>query len=135
MGIFSAMEIIAEQRIAEATERGEFENLPGMGKPLILEDDSHVAPELRMAWKILKNANCLPPELAERKEMGNIADLLDNCADAKEKLRQMRKLRIMLDRISLNSQRSLCLEENDEYYQKILARLERHERNTRGDTT
>lgn len=135
MGVFSALEIIAEQRITEAMQRGEFENLPGKGKPLILEDDSHVAPELRMAWKILKNANCLPPGLAERKEMGDIADLLDNCTDEKEKLRQMRKLRFMVDRISRNSQRNLCLEENDTYYQKILARLERHERKAREDKT
>lgn len=31
---FSAIQIIAENRIREAQQNGEFDNLPGMGKPL-----------------------------------------------------------------------------------------------------
>lgn len=37
-----AISIIAEQRIREACERGAFDSLPGAGKPLELEDDSHI---------------------------------------------------------------------------------------------
>ncbi|MDE5879570.1 MAG: DUF1992 domain-containing protein, partial [Desulfovibrio sp.] len=54
---------IAERRIQEAQERGEFDDLPGAGRPLQLEDMSHVPEELRMAYTLLRNANCLPPEL------------------------------------------------------------------------
>ena len=50
-------------------EAGEFDNLEGQGQPLKLEDDSHIPPELRMAYKILKNADCLPPELELRQEI------------------------------------------------------------------
>ena len=47
---------IAEQKIREALDRGDFDNLPGAGKPLVLEDLSHLPPELRMAYTILKNS-------------------------------------------------------------------------------
>ena len=51
---FSAIQIIAENRIREAQQNGEFDNLPGMGKPLEFEDDSNIPEDLRMAYKILK---------------------------------------------------------------------------------
>lgn len=53
---FSFIASLAERRIAEAREAGAFDNLPGYGKPLTLEDDSHIPPELRMSYRILKNA-------------------------------------------------------------------------------
>lgn len=125
---FAAMRIIAEQRICEAMEKGDFDNLPGRGKPLQLEDLSNVPEELRMAYKILKNAHCLPPELGQRKEIANLAELLENCKDEQQRLRAMRKLRLLLDRMQAGSARHMQLEQHDEYYQKILALLERQER-------
>jgi len=38
----------------EAVGRGEFDNLPGTGKPLALDDDTLVLPELRAAYRVLK---------------------------------------------------------------------------------
>ncbi|HEY7527996.1 MAG TPA: DnaJ family domain-containing protein, partial [Candidatus Deferrimicrobiaceae bacterium] len=61
--------LLAESKIREAMERGEFDRLPGAGKPLSLDDDSMVPHELRVAYRILKNAGCLPPELELRKEI------------------------------------------------------------------
>lgn len=40
---------MAEQKIAEAIKKGELDNLPGAGSPLLLDDDSDVPAELRMA--------------------------------------------------------------------------------------
>ena len=54
---------IAERKIREAMARGEFDNLPGKGKPIVQEDLSGVPEELRMAYKILKNAGFVPPEV------------------------------------------------------------------------
>ena len=54
---------IAEARIQEAIDRGELHGLPGEGKPLRLEDDSAIPEELRAAYRLLKNAGFLPPEL------------------------------------------------------------------------
>jgi hypothetical protein len=60
---------IVEERIRRAQKKGEFENLEGTGKPLNLADDQAVAEELRLAYKILKNADCLPPEIEVKKEI------------------------------------------------------------------
>lgn len=68
---------LAEQRIQEALARGEFTDLPGRGQPLELADDRLIAPELRTAFRLLKNAGCLPPELELRKQIRDLQDLLD----------------------------------------------------------
>ena len=52
-----ALEIIAERKIEEAIARGDFDNLPGAGRPLDLDDEDPLWPEeVRMAKRILKNA-------------------------------------------------------------------------------
>lgn len=123
-GEWSVLGAIAERRIQEALERGAFDNLPGAGHPLHLDDMSHVPEELRMAYTILRNANCLPPELEERKDIQRLADLLENCNDERERVRQMERLRFLILRTRMRHERSLRLEEHDTYYDRILARLE-----------
>lgn len=66
----------AERHIITARDKGELDNLPGQGEPLILDDDSQVPSELRVAWRVLKNAGSLPPELEQRKEAVQLVDLL-----------------------------------------------------------
>ncbi|MFU0884251.1 DUF1992 domain-containing protein [Kluyvera cryocrescens] len=66
----------AERHITDAQRKGEFDNLPGQGEPLILDDDSCVPEELRSGYRLLKNAGCLPPEIEQRKEAIVLADLL-----------------------------------------------------------
>ncbi len=55
--------MLAERKIEEALARGELEGLPGAGRPLDLDDDRLVPEELRMAFRVLKNAGLVPPEL------------------------------------------------------------------------
>jgi len=59
---------VAESRILEAIELGEFDDLPGKGKPLELEDLSRVPPHLRAGYQLLRNADALPPELELRRQ-------------------------------------------------------------------
>lgn len=61
------LDFIAEQRIAEAIANGDFDDLPGSGKPLELDDDSLLPEELRLACRILKNAGFVPPEIESLK--------------------------------------------------------------------
>ena len=72
---------IAEDRIREAQREGLFDHLPGKGKPLNLDEDSGIPEDLRMSFKILKNANCLPIEMELRKEIYNLRQLLDAAID------------------------------------------------------
>lgn len=66
----------AERHILDAQRKGEFDDLPGRGEPLTLDDDLHVPPELRAGYRLLKNAGCLPPELEQRREAVVLTDLL-----------------------------------------------------------
>ena len=81
---------IAEERIQQAQEDGVFDNLPGRGKPLKLEDDSFVPEDLRLTYKILKNSNCLPVEVELRKQIFNLRQLL-NVAINEETRRELRR--------------------------------------------
>ncbi len=115
---------IAESRILAAIEAGEFDNLRGKGQPLKFEDESYIPPELRMAYKILKNADCLPPELELRKEIVRLQDLVANLPDEAEKLTQMRRLNFLVMKLSMIRPVSLQLQEHDLYTPKILERLQ-----------
>jgi hypothetical protein len=115
---------LAENRIKEAMEAGEFDNLQGRGQPLNLEDDRHIPPELRMAYKILKNADCLPPELTLRQEVVQLQDLVAAMPDEAEKLKQMRRLNFLIMKLDMMRPVSAQLLEHELYTPKILERLE-----------
>jgi hypothetical protein len=125
---------IAENRILEAQENGLFDDLPGKGRPLPLEDDSHVPPELRMAYKVLKMADCLPPELEVRKEIVRLQDLVASLPDEAEKLKHMRRLNFYVMKLSMMRKVSPLLEEHELYAPKIIERLERVHKPGEGDT-
>jgi hypothetical protein len=57
------LDFLVEKKLEEAVSRGELANLPGEGRPLELEDDALVPEDLRAAYRILKNAGFVPPEV------------------------------------------------------------------------
>lgn len=59
----------AEQQIQEAIDEGKFDNLPGSGKPIVFDDDPMTPPHLRLANRILKNANVLPEWIELQKQI------------------------------------------------------------------
>ena len=83
---------MAEQKIAEAMENGEFDDLPGKGKPLDLDDLRDVPPELRLEYKILKNAGLVPEEMTVKTEIAALEELLEKCRDQDEKAVLRRKI-------------------------------------------
>jgi len=83
----NAFEWIAEQRIEEAIARGELSDLPGAGRPLRLDDDALVPPEVRMAYRILRNAGFVPPELADRRQAASLRALMAVATDEEEQRR------------------------------------------------
>lgn len=121
--LFNIFDKIAEERIREAIERGEFDDLPGKGEPLNLEDDSHLPVDLRMAYKILKNADCLPPELELRKEIRTTEALLAGIHDTQEKYKQMKKLNYLIMKLNMTRRVSMALEENQHYYEKVVDKM------------
>jgi hypothetical protein len=111
---------IAERRILEAIENGEFDNLEGQGKPLNLDDDTSIPEDLRIAYRILKNANCTPPELEYRKEVMNLCSLMNTIDDDKERLKKLRELNFKLLKLNLTRKRPLQFEDFPEYEGKVI---------------
>jgi hypothetical protein len=83
---------IAETRIREAIAQGEFDNLPGSGKPLNLEEYFSTPEELRMAFSILKNANCAPAEVELLNEVSRLQRAIAEFSDAATKQELQRAL-------------------------------------------
>jgi hypothetical protein len=116
---------IAERRILEAIREGAFDNLPGAGEPLELEDDSNVPEDLRVAYKILKNAGYVPKEVALRKEIAQAEDLLERTEDTKAKYRQLKKLNFLITRLNILRKTSISREMDQRYERKLVERLGR----------
>jgi hypothetical protein len=99
------LQTLAESKIREAIDHGDFATLPGYGHPLELEDLSHVPPELRMAYKVLKNNGFVPEEMALQKEIHSIDELItksinpeDKTALAKQRLELNLRYKILMER-------------------------------------
>jgi hypothetical protein len=101
------LEFLAERRIAEAVANGELDGLPGAGRPLELDDDTLVPEELRLAYRILKNAGFVPPEVEMLNEIADLERLVSKDSKA------ARKLALLKTRIEAR------------YYERTLAKLSR----------
>ena len=116
---------IIEKRIQKAFSRGEFDDLPGSGEPIKLDDESHIPDELRLAYKILKNANCLPPELQLKKEIRQMKDMLEDMPDEREKYHQMKRINFKITQLNMMGKGSPLLQEGELYYAKLVEKQEK----------
>jgi hypothetical protein len=121
--ILAALERLAEERIRDAIQRGEFDNIPGRGKPLNLEDDRHIPDDLRLAYKVLKNAGCLPPELELKKEIRKAEELLSSMEDEGQKYGQLQKLNFLIMKLNEMRKGSVQWEEKQLYCEKIVEKV------------
>jgi len=110
---------VVEERIQEAMRRGDFDDLPGAGKPLHLDDDPLVPPEVRVAYRILKNAGFVPAEVLERREIAGLEAA--EREDIAERKRALARLAVL--RTHLGARRARCLSLDAYYERKIVARL------------
>ncbi len=115
---------VAEKRIKEAIDNGEFDNLRGAGKPLIFEDESWIPEDLRLAYRILRNNGFMPPELELRNDIINLRRFIETIDDDKERVRKIRELNFKITKFELMRRKPLRLEEFPEYesrfYEKTL---------------
>ena len=74
-----------DEKIKEAIAKGEFDNLPGKGKPLDL-DAYFAAPEhLRIGYSILKGADIIPEEMELLRQIEGLKKSLDSSTTEIEK--------------------------------------------------
>jgi hypothetical protein len=114
---------IAEERIKEAQRAGAFDNLPGKGKPLDLEDLSWVPEDLRIGYHILKNAHVLPPEAELLKDIHTIEDLLKHVEDEGERRALAKSIQFKLIRLDMLKRRSMPLGSVRDYSRKLVGKL------------
>jgi len=108
------MLLLAERKIEEAIARGELDELPGAGRPLELDDDPLVPEDLRLAYRILRNAGYVPPEVHALREISQLERLLQReDADAAAHAKAVKKLALLRTRIE------------GAYYARAMARLSR----------
>ena len=117
------MQRLAEERIRAAMDRGEFDNLPGHGEPLRLDDNSAVPVELRAAYRVLKNAGYVPEEVVLRREIRQVEDLLhqvETSVEEKQLLGRLGLLRLRLERSGVGHG---ALMQEGYYHEKLLERI------------
>jgi len=119
------LESIAERRIREAIERGELTDLPGQGRALDLSDDALVPEELRMGYRVLKNAGVLPPELEVHKEIHGLEQFVLRMESGDERSHALRKLNLLRARLDASQRGTGNLRLEEQYYELLVARLAR----------
>lgn len=117
------MSRIAENKIREAIEKGEFKDLSGQGQPMVIEDLSHIPEELRAGYKILKNSGMLPEELQLKKDIVTLQELIDCCYDEEELARLKVKLTQNLLRYNILMEKKGRTATLGAYKNKILSKL------------
>lgn len=115
----------AEANIEQAMRRGDFDNLPGRGEPLRLDDDVHVPEPLRAAYRLLKNAGFVPPEVSIRREIRQVEDLLAGLDSGAERSVAIKRLNLLLARLGAERRDRIDLNIQDQYYRKLGAKLAR----------
>jgi DNA polymerase/3'-5' exonuclease PolX len=79
-----SVEKAIEEKIREAMERGEFDNLSGHGKPLDLDAYFNTPEDLRMAFAMLKSNEFVPEEVEIMKEIDALKSKLTETTDEGE---------------------------------------------------
>ncbi len=88
MKIYDSVEI----QIRAAIERGDFDNLPGKGKPIDLSEWEKTPPHLRMSYGILKSAGLSPREVHTKKSLAMLKEMIADETDEERKARLMKKI-------------------------------------------
>ena len=80
-----SLDKIVEELIKKAQERGEFDDLPGKGKPIDLSEYFEMPEDVRVAQSLLKNAGFRSREVDLINEIARLRQLLAAVTDPKKK--------------------------------------------------
>ena len=98
MNAMDAIAFVAERKIEEAMAEGVFDNLPGLGKPVQLEDLSNMPSDMRMAYTILKNSGYLEEKPGSDKAM-SMRELMSQVPEEGRVYGKMQRLKVMMARV------------------------------------
>ena len=114
---------IAEERILEAQRAGAFDDLPGKGKPLHLEDLNWVPEDLRIGYIVLRNAHVLPPEAELLKDIHTLEDLLKHVEDEGARRALAKSIQWKMIRLDMLKRRSMPVTAVRDYRRKLVDKL------------
>lgn len=103
------MERPIDKIIREAQARGEFDNLPGKGKPQRIEDETAIPPELRLGYSVLKNGGYVPSEVQWLKDIEDLREELERCTSQERReaiIKEIRDKRLKVDLFLENLRRN-----------------------------
>jgi len=95
----------ADEKIKEAIARGEFDNLPGKGRPLDLDAYFATPEDLRIGYSLLKTADIIPEEMELLKQIEGLNKSLDSCASQIEKRTIQRQLSEKITNLNMRMER------------------------------
>jgi DnaJ homologue, subfamily C, member 28, conserved domain len=95
----------ADEKINEAIAKGEFDNLPGKGRPLDLDAYFATPEHLRVGYFILKNADIIPEEIELLKQIEGLKKSLASCTSQIEKAAIQRQLSEKITNFNMRMER------------------------------
>lgn len=122
--MLSIIQTIAERKIQQAMAEGSLADLSHWkNKPLPPDDMANVPEDLRMAYRLLKNAGYVPEEVAMQKEITRLEQVLAGCTDEKEKIRQLKRIGFLKTKLECRMGRTMELGEDGPYFNRVVDRL------------
>jgi hypothetical protein len=96
-----SLEKNADEKIEEAIASGEFDNLPGKGRPLDLDGYFATPEHLRMGYFILKSADVIPDEMERLRQIEALKKSLDSSTTPMEEKALRKQLSEMLTNFNM----------------------------------
>lgn len=122
--MLTALHKIAERKIEQAIAEGKIPDLSHWKNKPLPEDNMHSVPaDLRLAYRMLKNAGYIPEELALCKEIMQTEELLAAATDEKDKYNQLKKLNFLKSKLECHQGRSLRIDDDSPYFSKVVDRV------------
>lgn len=121
--MIEAIRIIAERKIKEAIKEGLLDIKEWRNRPLPPSNDSMIPDDLRIAYKMLKNAGYVPPEIEAKKEIQQLEDLIAATEDEHTRVKQIKKLNYLVMKLDAMRGDSTSLENQETYYRKVVEKL------------
>ncbi len=81
-----------DEILREAIERGEFQNLPGQGRKLDLDDYFNAPEEVRLGYGLLKSNNFIPEEVQMLKDIESLQEKLKQTTVEEERKTLQREI-------------------------------------------
>ena len=88
-----SIEKFIDERIKQAMDAGEFDNLAGKGKPIDLRAYFETPEDLRLAYSILKSSNFVPEEVELLREIDGLKKRFEACADEEQRGRLKKEIK------------------------------------------